>query len=83
MQQGDMGVPPPAGAGAATAAKQGHSSGSPEGPAPPTESGQHAAPATGAFTLRQQATRTVISSNSENVHLTSGTELLMQITTGK
>jgi hypothetical protein len=61
MQQGDMGVPS-AGAGAASAAKQGHSSGTPGAPPSPTEGGENAGPATGAFTLRQQAGRTVISS---------------------
>jgi hypothetical protein len=83
MQQGDMGVPASAAAGAATAAKQGHSSGSPAAPPPPTGRGEHAGPANGAFTLRQQAGRTVISSNTGNVRLSSGTQLLMQITSGK
>lgn len=83
MQQGDTGVPSSAAPGAATAAKQGHSSGSPAAPPAPTASEERGEPATGAFTLRQQATRTIISSNSDNVRLASGTQLLMQITTGK
>lgn len=33
----------------------------------------------GAFTLQQRASRTVISSNSENVHLASGTQLLVRV----
>jgi hypothetical protein len=82
MQQGDMGVPSRAG-DAAAAAKQGHSSGSPA--APPARAGtkEHSGPSTGAFTLQQHAMRTVISSNSENVRLASGTQLLMQITLNK
>lgn len=83
LQQGDMGVPSSAAAGAATAAKQGHASGSPAAPPPPAGGGEHAGPASGAFTLRQQGTRTVISSNSDNVRLASGTQLLVQITNGK
>lgn len=77
----DTGAPSSA-SGAAASPKQGQSGGSQT--APPAAGGdEHTSGASGAFTLQQRASRTVISSNSENVHLASGTQLLMQVKTGE
>jgi hypothetical protein len=81
----DMGVPSSAGGGASASPQQGHSAGSPSGPAasgaPNAGRNETATRGTGAFTLQQRAGRTIISSNSENVHLAKGTQLLMQLET--
>lgn len=67
---GVLGVPS-TGAGTVSATPQeGHAAGSTAGESD-----------AGAFTLQQRSKRTVISSNSENVHLASGTQLLLQVKT--
>ena len=67
-----LGVSSPSSAASATP-QEGHTG--------DTAGSGHETGGAGAFTLQQRASRTVISSNSENVHLASGTQLLVQVKT--
>jgi len=77
---GDLGVPSSAAGGTSATPKEGHAGGGTAGPAE-ARGNEKETQAAGAFTLQQRASRTVISSNSENVHLASGTQLLLQVKT--
>jgi hypothetical protein len=77
---GDMGIPSSSVAGTAGVPREGHSSGAPTGAPAPGGKGQSSETrAGGAFTVQQRADGSVISSNTENVHLSSGTQLLMRV----
>lgn len=82
---GDLGIPSASGGSPSPAPREGRSGGGLVGPStgsakPPAETDQESQTrAGGAFTIRQRADGTVISSNSRNIHLDSGTQLLLMI----